>query len=864
MKINIHRRRPLDNKLNLNFLWDKRWLTVGAVGLISMLGMVILFFVVFNYGGFLYKSGQTANYRYHLQMLKSAAKFDFSFLKNYMDGQMAEVEDITIDLKFKHLMRLGYLREQASREKFINPIFKEEEFPAKLTYNGQIHNVKIGLTGKMSRTHLGDPNKYSFQVKVKGDDTLLGMKRFGLLLPTVRGYLTDWLSIELMKERGLIGIRIDFVNVTINGKSNGLYYLEERFDKHLIESNSLREGIIFKLEKEVIPYQEMKLMQNTESKAQLLMLKRMWQDVVGGRLSPDQFFDMEKMAKSFVIADLINNGHPLDKENLRFYFNPVTGLAEPIAREFEDLEKNDPATLKVFLEKPQPFSTHFWHKEESVIRIITGNNDFRRFYVQEAAHVCQKEFLDRFFAKNKEEIKAILAKLHRDWPYYEMPVQLLYDNQQYMRSVLFPETDKVLARIKETQDSKIGIYLENQQYLPLEISHISWRDSILFYPKNSILLDSKPETDQTLPELAYFRIPEGFSGNSVSPNVFKLHYHLLGLPEMERTVPVLPVTKEVALSNSWTGTSLAANYQDFDFIKENAEGEILSISAGIWTVDHDLIIPSRKELQMAAGTVINLVQGAKIISYSPVYCLGLKNKPVIIQSSDASGEGLIVISADRPSSLNYTQFDQLSSPQEGEWPGSGSVTFYQSPVSITSSMFANNQSRHDFLRVLYARFNINRTQFKNVQGDALSVANCFGTINNSTFHHIGEDGITLVDAEVKVANLFIENVGGKGLSAEKNSLLEAKWIDVRRAETGIVITDRSKLVLSDAQMVNNRIGLAVRQEPTDDGPSFASVKDLDLQLVEVPFFIDKSCRLTLDGNNLIDSETLVHKSLSMK
>jgi hypothetical protein len=537
MKVRNTNNKPSHFEKIRSLLRKRKWLAILILGLGSTFGAVVLFFTLFNYGGFLYQSGKT---QYYKQLFKDVSKFDFSFIKNYAEGWTMEMDEVKIDIKFKHLMRIRYLREQALQDKVIDNAFKEEEFPAKLTYNGKTHNVKIGLTGRMSRAHLGNPARWSFEVKVRGDDTVEGMKRFGLLVPTARGQLTDWLCEELMKDRGMIGLRIDFVTVSINGKSAGVYYLEERFDKHLIENNRLREGIIFKLEKEVLPYRENKLMQNPDSRAQLLMLKRMWQDVMAGHLPPQQFFDLEKMAKLFVIADLFGNQHPLSKENLRLYFNPVTGLAEPIAREFEDVGKSDPATLKMFLEKPPPYTVPFWHRQESIIGLIYNNVDFKRYYIREAATLCQKEFLDEFFREKKDEINAIRSKFYLDWPYYKLPSEIIYENQRYIRSVIFPDKEEIAARWVQKDGNRIRIHLQNLQDLPLEISHLSWRDSTFFYPEETIILEEEPGGAPKQARVFNFRIPRGFSPTGNFPTELSLHFNLLGLPAGQRTVPVFP------------------------------------------------------------------------------------------------------------------------------------------------------------------------------------------------------------------------------------------------------------------------------------------------------------------------------------
>ncbi|HHS95559.1 MAG TPA: hypothetical protein ENJ45_03135, partial [Phaeodactylibacter sp.] len=122
---------------------------------------------------------------------------------------------------------------------------------------------------------LVDPDKWSFEVKVKGDKSIHGMKTFGMLIPKSRGFMTDWLAFELLKKRGLMGLRTDFVNVTINGTDHGLFYLEERFDKRLIEHNKLREGIIFKLNNGFKAYKEKRILKTENARDQLLMVKRM-------------------------------------------------------------------------------------------------------------------------------------------------------------------------------------------------------------------------------------------------------------------------------------------------------------------------------------------------------------------------------------------------------------------------------------------------------------------------------------------------------------------------------------------------------------------------------------------------------------
>lgn len=843
MKVKGIKNNPQAYRKVRNILKRKKRLSAGIFGFIGLAVSVMLFFAVFNYGRYLYNSGQT---QLLVPVLKDLSALDFSFVNNYARGQMAELDEVKIDIKFRHLLRIEYLRKQAMKEKYINPAFKEEEFPAKLTYKGKTYNVKIALTGMVSRTHVGNPNKWSFEVKVKGDDTIAGMKRLALLVPTARGYLTDWLSFELLQARGLIGTRVDFVDVSINGKSSGVFYMEERFDKYMIENNALREGIIFKLEKEVGPYRESKLMEEPGPRAQLLLLRRMWQDVMAGDLPSDKFFDMEKMAKLFIVSDLMNNQHPLSKANLRFYFNPVTGLAEPIAREFEDLSKSDPSAMKMFLEKPDLYSRHFWLESESIIGLIYDNPEFKRHYIREAELVCQQKYLDDFFAERSGKLEAILGKVYRTLPFYKFPREQLYANQHHMRSVIFSEQPELLAWLEQKEEGALGIRLENQQSLPLEITHLSWQGAA-FLPDHPVLVDSRAREGNHTLRIHQFRIPEGVALPDGPLSGLKVHYNLLGLERGKKELPVAIPSGEKAASLPAALADQPGNYAAFPFIREKTGENILLIPAGEWTLGSSLAIPRGKRLHIEAGARINLVNNARIISYAPVFCMGKEGRPVLIHSADSTGGGLAVIGAEGRSVITHTHFEGLSGIEENGQRWGGAVTFYESPVTFSGCSFSGRQGGGDLLNIVRADFTVNRAKFTDAPADAFDCGHCSGEISYSSFVKSGNNAISLTGAEVKLSNIFISQVGEKGLSAGQNSEVTARWMDIRRAGAAITSESRSKVMASDVQLLNNRIGISLSREHAAYGPAYASVERIDIQQSETPYQVAANAELIVDG-----------------
>ncbi len=834
----LRRRKPLAN-------WGLR---LGAV-----LVAVGLLFSVFRYGIHLKEAGVTT---YFNTTLKKVAGFDFSFVSNYAKGSLAELDEVAIDIKFKHLLRLQYLRERSLEEGFILPEFKNEEFPAKMTHNGKTVNVKIALTGLVAHSHLRNPSKWSFEVKVRGDDTFMGMKSFAMLLPSTRGYLTDWLGFELMKEKGLMGLRVDFVNVSINGKSKGIFYMEERFDKYLVENNRLREGIIFKIENGVEPYKESKLMEDPKTREQLLLIKRMYQQVMAGTLPPGKLFDLRKMAQVFVICDLMKNKHPLAGQNLRYYFNPVTGLAEPIAREWEELHDHDMEDRPLFLEKPQPATRHFRFERRPFIRLVYDNLEFKRFYIQEAAEASKVQFLDHLLKRNEAKLNALMKKVYRAWPYYDDPTWYLYDNQRYMRSVLFPEKEQLGAFFNRKEGQTLKIYLQNLQDMPLQADYLSWKDSIRFYPVEPVALDSRAKMPKGEARAFSFRIPEGLNWEDALAEELQVHYNLLGLEPAARTTAIQRWAGEDEMARNEYADKKEANYGSFDFIQADAKSGVITIPAGSWAISRDLYVPAGKSLVITPGARVSLSGGARIISYSPVFCEGTAEKPVLIDSPDGAGGGLLVIEAPERSYFSHTTIDGISGTAKDGGLPNGALTFYRSAATINDCIFTNSPKGPCFLSAFRSGLSIGQTLFSNIAGNAINADYCTGGLSNSSIVNISGDALNLRGTGLTISHIYMNDIKGAGISATEECELNARWLEVNNTATAIACSDGSAINLADAQLRNYEVAIKSFRKSNNFAPALVAAERIELQEAGTPFLVEANCSITVDGKPRTGNEEI--------
>ncbi len=120
---------------------------------------------------------------------------------------------------------------------------------------------------------------------------------------------------------------------------------------------------------------------------------------------------------------------------------------------------------------------------------------------------------------------------------------------------------------------------------------------------------------------------------------------------------------------------------------------------------------------MIEKTELNLLDKAKIISFSPLKFVGTENYPIKIYSSDSTGQGLIVYSNEKRSELSYVNFDNLSNPSQGAWSVSGAVNFYEAKVVIRNCTFYGNRCE-DYLNIIRSEFEMSNSVFSNCYSDA--------------------------------------------------------------------------------------------------------------------------------------------------
>jgi hypothetical protein len=420
---------------------------------------------------------------YYGLVMKPALSSNYRMIGNYIDSYTVNPEKIGLDIKHMDYLRLAYQRDQALELGGLEHLAEEGWVPATIKHRESKMKVKIRLKG--AKEHWKDKDIWSFKVKIKGKKTLFGMKKFEFEAPKTRTFLNEWHWNQLLRYSGLIYLRYFFVELTVNGKPLPVYAIEENFEKRMIENNQLRDGPIFRAglyPRTTLPaihvyqYKErsqedikfMKLAKLAESRIEALRQ---------GELSFSKVFDVNKMSRLFALSDLVGSRHHLGLGNIRFYYNPITGLIEPIGAD-ASITNSLNSKFNLIGEGEMYFAKQNKNIDWKWPFMAFRDKVFYEKYIEQLEVISDKTFLDRFFSEIKEEEEEKKKILNRSFPYYESNLaERIYENSRHIKKYLQPH--KLLNAYLNGVSIKSGILsldVTNVHGLPVEVLGIAFVD----------------------------------------------------------------------------------------------------------------------------------------------------------------------------------------------------------------------------------------------------------------------------------------------------------------------------------------------------------------------------------------------------
>ena len=306
---------------------------------------------------------------------------------------------LTIDMSFDSYNALLQQREEALATG-IHVAEASDFQPAIIQLDGEMTPIRLRLQ-QGTAVHLGNDEKWNFDVRTRDDQHLLGMQRFYLIDPADNNWLNEWAMMETLQRDGLLAPRYQFVRLVINGDDRGIYALQEGFGSELMTEQERPLSVIVEFDAtrlwqatavtddnramvtsdpitnltaddfrffEVDTFRDATIADNPTLTAYQNEAIGLLHGLQSGELTAVDVFDVENYGRFLAIADLWGATDATNLINLRYYYHPETGKLEPIGFNTnpipDDLSRrinldtlyNDPALQAAYLQTLQIMS----------------------------------------------------------------------------------------------------------------------------------------------------------------------------------------------------------------------------------------------------------------------------------------------------------------------------------------------------------------------------------------------------------------------------------------------------------------------------------------------------------------------------
>ncbi len=766
-------------------------------------------------------------------------------------------QKVKIQLKEKNYNRLHEIRANALQAGVL--ISNDDSWVKGQLETGD-DRVPVKLRLKGDWLDQLESNKWSFRVSTKTPNTWNRLKTFSFHSPKARAHTWEWLLHQFWMREDVLTPRYDFIQLSLNDESLGVYAYEEHFEKQLVEYQARREGPIVKFMEdalwdarrrqietlegridnenkpntaevknaEIKPFKESKTIASATLANQFDQAQTLMYQYQQGLKKPADVFDLDRLAKYHAIADLLGAYHALIWHNQRFYYNPVLNKLEPIGYDgFSGGAINESTIFADYLFKTESA------KDTKINQRVYEDEAFIKKYMHYLNRFTTDAYLADFYNQIKDDLDSRNKLIAEEFKGYNLSFDRILKRAKKARASFLPYQEHSLkAQWTTEKDGEKILSIQNMHEMPLEIIGFGTSSTAIIkrLEEGPILAPNRRGISKTKKSI------------SAPEDARYVFYQAIGIDSVFHTS--ISPWKAVKKQTPYQELSSSINFSDKDYLVKN--GNVIRFKKGDYQIMEDIIIPENYSVNFEAGVHLDFIKKAKFISFSPVYMNGTKAEPIIIKSSDQSMNGFSVLQAKGKSKVNQVLFSDMNTLNYKGWVLTGAVNFYESDVDISNSIVTKNLCE-DALNIVRSTFDIDGITISHTFADGFDADFCKGTISNAYFEYTGNDGMDFSGSTISITNSKLLNCGDKGISVGEESRVNAKKVHIDGAVIGTASKDLSVLTVENITLKNCRQGFAAYQKKPEFGGSTIIVKSYTAEAVKYLHTIAIGSSLDLEG-----------------
>lgn len=778
----------------------------------------------------------------YLQIINLRIKSNFTTNK---------LENIYIEIDQESILGLELQRKLRSEKS--GELYDDEKifYPAVLKFKDEKYKVKLRTKG-VRPIHWKKKNETSYKVDIRGSKRLWGMEEFSLQKPVTRNYTYEYLFHKLLGHVGLLNINYFFVNLYSNDKNLGVFAVEESFSKELVERQEKRNGPIFSIKDELGEYfpnigfelysesfwidQYPHLIKNLFSTLNNFKKKK---------FNINDHFDINSWAKYFAIMDLTGSYHGSLIKSVKFFYNPTSGLFEPIGF---DLHKNeglfDNFIIMDFLQEKNNTRriecSYICDHKEWYLKFLKNNkgqlnSEFIEKYIYHLNFYTEPKFLNNFLELNSDELDKFNNAIYKDNSKSDKVTRTGLGYFVYDSKHLLKRAKLIKSRINSTNIESINIsYVKDT----LKINQYG---DLYSFPFKALTKECLLDKDQK-----------------------KIILNNNTLLKMKSSCKQIEITSYSSKKKTFPMIENIRMMDDIDFnLKKNFKNlteykDVIKIANQKYKVQSNIdildntIINKDEDFIFGTNSGINIVNGSTLYIEGKVDFVGKSNNFHEIKSQDGSGSLIFI---NNNFNLNNLIFKNLSKPNLENYILYGGVNFINSKVNL-DNIYISDSNNEDGINIVNSTTNLSNIYLNNIKADALDID--FGQLNffNISCENVNNDCLDISGAKVIGDKLITNNIFDKGVSAGESSVVEIKDIKISNNNVGLAVKDGSNAYFKDVELRDNNFDIILFNKKQEFSKPILKAENINivdekkiLQSIGTKLIIDdKKYKGNLDDN----------------
>ena len=497
--------------------------------------------------------------------------------KNLNNISIKSLETIYIEIPFEEQVKLN---SEITKSLNFNQSNEREDIDVKGEIRENLQNtidIKINLKGN-GLDHIQYKDKESIKIELE-NSLYQDMSEFSLQHPLVRDFQLEPMFMYVANNYGIITTDLKLINLNINGKNHGIFEIEEVGTKEHLERSGKLNSVVLRFEApryrgliggpvaasgRAVTYRTAmfdtlntrKINQNLQLREYKVIAKGKFRAYLERRVRASEVFDAKLIGSYIAISEIFGAIHPLIFHNFLFYYNPESGLLEPIAYDaslhqryahsskittitdgFVEELLYDPEIFKYYSSTIYELSNDLL-EGDLLNKLLEIENSWYKFLIKEfwlLEKLNVEDFLIRpksFSEKSLESLASNSSRKYTQESFYNPKCEELktldnvstnlfeykLNNYELVKSEFYKDSDCVVLKIWSTAFDQPEQF-NNIKIIALEVESV---DKVLIYNINETLdVEESSKVNPGFPKIPRYKL---FKISNINTENIKVYY----------------------------------------------------------------------------------------------------------------------------------------------------------------------------------------------------------------------------------------------------------------------------------------------------------------------------------------------------